>query len=384
MRSAGRALIGGVCAAFLLASAAAPAAWAAPATSGGLGALSEPSSAAALQFTPVRTLDAEPTSLVALDTDTAVVATSVPYSDTRVISEGGPGGWISTTLPSTSSLVHLARGGDGEVWAYAGYTLFRRTGPANWQQVTLPELPGSPAITSLFDPPGADAYVNVATSTTNTTTPGSRTDLWKFDGATWQNLGGTLAPGSYSSRYESTRMREFNVVDGQLTALVERSASPGYTDYRLFTPAAPAWTPTATVATAPLGTGQIWVNGWLPWSAGNQVFLGINRGTDYNTSPLCFQVIGPDRTRPCTTAGPVSTVVRHGDLALIGGERPRVDGQYSGAPATFRARTSDGSEWQIPGDAGDRTVALDVDPAGASAWAITQTGSGYTLQRLGG
>ena len=128
---------------------------------------------------------------------------------------------------------------------------------------------------------------------------------------------------------------------------------------------------------------------WLVTSRGSLLTLGRDmprsNGQTSAIRGLCHQWTGTGKRVDCTTAGAVGAAdVRSDGRVVIGGDDAAPTATTPLTAGTFRMRDRTGTETVIPGDPGDATLALTVEPRTHVAWALTRTGSTTTLQTYRG
>ncbi len=312
-----------------------------------------------------------------------------------VVERGGPdeillehlrdGRWTTTRLagqlPYDGTRQVIDGSAANDIWLAAGDRIYRYDG-RRWNAVTPPRVSSGAPLQAVVaaDVPGPGAYVATFDE-----------GVFRYDGRRWASLGkpkpsspqgtpGSSAPGSGAHYWP----RFMEVRDGVPYVLFERFDRRAYLELHRY---GRSW---AKLADG-LGSRGPHVSeeprAWLLEKGPKVTVLGYLNAPPGVVGGTCFTWRQGGATGSCLTAESVSAGAERADGTLILGGRSSVGGtslEPTALPARFATRDRAGVEKVVPGNPGDETIALAVEPRTGVTWAATRTGESYSLQRWSG
>lgn len=266
-----------------------------------------------------------------------------------------------------------------DVWLAAGERIYRYDG-RRWRSVPTPRLPGDTALQAVVvaDVRGPGTYVATFDQ-----------GVFRYDGRRWVALGkpAPLQPPRAESADSADAdywPRFMDVRDGHPYVLFERFDRRAYLELYRYDR---AWTRLAEG----LGSRGPHVSeeprAWALERGPKVTVLGFLNAPPGVVGGTCYTWRPGQSTSPCLTSASVSAGAERPDGTLVLGGRTSVEGNLqepTEVPGRFVIRDRAGVETVIPGDPGEETIALAVEPRSGVTWAATRTGESYSLQRWAG
>ena len=345
-----------------------------------------PSQAApARGFEPVRATTGAGEALTAVSPNEAWVAGA--GADGKVVVERVTGRRsTSTTLDVTadSGPISLDSSSSRQVWLAAGGQLWRYDG-TQWASVPLPV--GVTRVSAVHVASSRVVYVG-AQEPNPVPNPYGLTEnvIYRHDvrAGTWERIPGPTRPGPPDAP-GAQRIDRIKLVGSHLFTEVTHfpAANSNWTSVHRWDGS--AWT--KVIDTGNRGGGSTSSSpGWIASAPDQQLFLGASLTPGAPQHPTCAQITpaGQQACETSTAVGGADAVT--GGRVVIGGTDWNTWDQQAGFTkheGTFVLRQPDGSEQQIPGDPGSRTIAVDA-ARGSTVWALTSDGDRTWVQRYRG
>lgn len=258
-------------------------------------------------------------------------------------------------------------GAGNDMWLTAAGQLWHFKG-RSWSKVATP---GKAAATTVFDVAGPTVYVGLSGEAKNT-------GIYTLRNGRWSSLGRPSDNGMPAPFFSP---KDVQVVGGKVFANWEASPRSATVWWNAFVYQNGSWG--SPFASHSFGSGSYnHLGAWLVPNTTTQYTFGsassVSEGLPWFARCRAWTQKAGDIT--CTTrfAAGAGAVLPDGRMVLGGSDykyytSPKVEGQ-------FGIRTADGTERTIPGNPGDATLAMTVEPGGSTVWAATVSGKTTRLQ----
>lgn len=307
--------------------------------------------------------------------------------DGRIVLEHLRGGtWrtirLDGTVTSFAESVDLTGSAWNDVWLATGSELWRFDG-RTWRKVALPPAAdgGRVSPVKITDVRGQGVYV------------GTHDDgVFRRVGQRWVALGKPRPqgeprfPGQRLDRYWPVGM---GVHRGQLYVSFEWFQQRAV--HQLYRYDRSGWTQLGDSMGSRGSSASEIPRAWMLWDdgRGRAQFLtaGTVRAQPGPIGGLCAAWRSGAAPAPCTTTQAVGGGAVRGDGRIVLAGTDFRDPSRENAPwvqGRFVLRDDSGVEKTVSGDPGDETIAVATEPGTRTSWALTRTGSQFTLQRWAG
>lgn len=338
-------------------------------------------------FEPVRATASAGQALTAVSANEAWVAGA--GADGRIVVERIAGRRsTSTTLDVTAGYepISLDNSSSRMVWLAAGGELWQYNG-RKWARVTMPE--GVTRVSAVHVASSRVVYVGAQEPNPVPNPYGLMNNvIYKHDvrAGTWERIPGPVRPGPADSP-GGQRIDRIKLVGSQL--FTEVTYFPPASSYFMSVHRLDGSTWTKVVATGDRGGGANSASpGWIASAPDRQLFLGASLLEGAPQRPTCIELTaaGTQECQTRTAVGGADATTR-GRVVIGGTDWQSWDQettQFVQHEGIFVLRRPDGTERQIPGDPGDRTIAVDAPSRGTTVWALTSEGERTWVQRYRG